>query len=213
MDWATGNPGRALQGEIDRLADEFQGTFSRETVARCACESLEQLAGARVTTFLHVFAYRFARERLHAQAAAEGRLLTDAPRVLFVCTHNAARSQMAAALTRHLSGGEIETYSAGSHPAGAISPTAVAAMAELGIDIADEFPKPVTDEVIRAADVIVTMGCGDACPLYPGKKYEDWDLDDPAERPLATVPRIRDEIQVRVHGLLAELDVPIQSGR
>ena len=129
----------------------------------------------------------------------------DVPEVLFVCVHNAGRSQMAAGLTRLRSQGRIRVRSAGSAPAEEINPNAVAVLEELGIDITDEFPKPLTDDGVRAADVVITMGCGDACPIYPGKRYEDWELDDPAGQDLATVRRIRDEIDERVQALVGQL--------
>jgi arsenate reductase (thioredoxin) len=127
------------------------------------------------------------------------------PEVLFVCVHNAGRSQMAAGLLHRLAGGLVEVRSAGSDPADEINPEARRAMAEVGIDIGREFPKPLTDDAVRKADAVITMGCGDACPVYPGKRYEDWDLEDPAGKDLQTVRRIRDEISERVRGLLAEL--------
>lgn len=130
-----------------------------------------------------------------------------APEVLFVCVHNAGRSQMAAGLLAKLSDGRVMVRSAGSAPADTINPAVVQAMAELEIDLSHEFPKPLTDDVVRAADVVVTMGCGDACPLYPGKRYLDWELEDPAGKPIEAVRRVRDEIRARVEGLLAELGV------
>ncbi len=129
----------------------------------------------------------------------------DPPEVLFVCVHNAGRSQMAAGLLKLRSGGRIQVRSAGSAPAEEINPNAIAALAELGIDMAEEFPKPLTDEAVRAADVVITMGCGDACPIYPGKRYEDWQLDDPAGQPLEQVRLIRDQIDQRVRALIGEL--------
>jgi protein-tyrosine-phosphatase len=129
----------------------------------------------------------------------------EQPEVLFVCVHNAGRSQMAAGLVRLRSGGAVHVRSAGSDPAHAINPAVIEAMSELGVDMSAEFPKPLTDEVVRAADVVVTMGCGDACPIYPGKRYEDWVLDDPADQDLASVRRIRDEIDARVTVLVAGL--------
>ena len=131
--------------------------------------------------------------------------MADAPEVLFVCVHNAGRSQMAAGLVKLRSGGEIDVHSAGSTPGEEINPAVVAAMAELGVDLSAEFPKPLTDESVRAADVVITMGCGDACPVYPGKRYEDWELEDPVGKDLETVRRIRDEIDVRVRRLVGEL--------
>ena len=129
------------------------------------------------------------------------------PSVLFLCVHNAGRSQMAAGWLRHLAGDQITVYSGGSQPASQINPSAAAAMAEVGIDIATEFPKPWTDEVVHASDVVVTMGCGDACPFFPGKRYEDWQLDDPAALDIEAVRPIRDEIRRRVVQLMASLGV------
>ena len=128
--------------------------------------------------------------------------MTDVPEVLFVCVHNAGRSQMAAALLDHHAKGRVQVRSAGSAPAEQINPAVVAAMAELGIDLSKEFPKPLTDESVCAADVVVTMGCGDACPIYPGKRYEDWELQDPAGQPVEVVRRIRDDTDTRVQQLL-----------
>ena len=127
------------------------------------------------------------------------------PEVLFVCVHNAGRSQMAAGLLNHRAEGKVRVRSAGSDPAETINPAVVEAMAELGIDLSEEVPKPITDEAVRAADAVITMGCGDACPVYPGKRYLDWDLPDPAEQDLETVRAIRDELDTRVQALLAEL--------
>ena len=129
----------------------------------------------------------------------------DVPAVLFVCVHNAGRSQMAAALLDHYAQGRVHVRSAGSDPADQINPAVVVAMSELGIDVRKEFPKPLTDEVVRAADAVITMGCGDACPVYPGKRYEDWELDDPADADLDGVRRIRDDVAERVRRLLNEL--------
>jgi protein-tyrosine-phosphatase len=129
----------------------------------------------------------------------------DAPEVLFVCVHNAGRSQMAAGLVTLRSEGRIRVRSAGSAPVDTVNPVVVTAMKELGVDLSEELPKPLTDEAVRAADVVITMGCGDACPVYPGKRYEDWELDDPAGRDLAAVRMIRDEIDSRVQLLVADL--------
>ena len=131
------------------------------------------------------------------------------PSVLFVCVHNAGRSQMAAGWLTHLAGDRVEVRSAGSAPGEGINPTAVAAMAEVGIDIASATPKILTSEAAQASDVVITMGCGDTCPFYPGKRYEDWDLDDPAGQPLEAVRPIRDEIRALVEKLLAELEVGV----
>jgi arsenate reductase (thioredoxin) len=130
---------------------------------------------------------------------------TEQPEVLFVCVHNAGRSQMAAGLLTLRSEGRIHVRSAGSDPADEINPAVVEAMAEVGLDMSEELPKPLTDEVVRAADVVITMGCGDACPIYPGKRYEDWVLDDPAGQDLETVRQIRDELDARIQSLVAEL--------
>ena len=127
------------------------------------------------------------------------------PEVLFVCVHNAGRSQMAAALLDHYGDGQVTVRSAGSAPADTVNPVVVRAMSELGLDISKEFPKPLTDDGVRAADAVITMGCGDVCPIYPGKRYEDWPVDDPAGAELDEVRRIRDDIAARVRRLLAEL--------
>lgn len=131
--------------------------------------------------------------------------MTDIPEVLFVCVHNAGRSQMAAALLAHHARGSVLVRSAGSQPAAQLNPAVVEAMTELGIDLSNEFPKPLTDSAVRAADAVITMGCGDACPYHPGVRYLDWQLDDPAGQPLPVVRGIRDEIDRRVRDLLAEL--------
>ena len=134
--------------------------------------------------------------------------LRSLPEVLFVCVHNAGRSQMAAGLTKLRSGGRIEVRSAGSDPADEINPAVVQAMAEIGVDMSEAFPKPLTDEAVRAADVVITMGCGDACAVYPGKRYEDWELTDPAGKDIETVREIRDKIDTRVQRLIADLIGP-----
>jgi arsenate reductase len=131
--------------------------------------------------------------------------VSDEPSVLFVCVHNAGRSQMAAGLVTLRSHGRVHVRSAGSAPGEEVNPAVVEAMEEIGIDMGEAFPKPLTDEVVRAADVVITMGCGDACPIYPGKRYEDWQLDDPAGQGIDAVREIRDEIDKRVRKLIAEL--------
>jgi len=131
--------------------------------------------------------------------------MTQVPRVLFVCTHNAGRSQMAAALLDHEAHGQVQVTSAGSQPASELNPAVVQAMAEIGLDISRQFPKPLTGDKVQAADVVITMGCGDACPFYPGKRYEDWDLPDPAGLDLPAVRPIRDDIHRRIRQLLTEL--------
>jgi arsenate reductase (thioredoxin) len=188
-----------------RLAEEFTGIYSEETIERYLAESLDLLGGARINVYVPVLAHRFARERLRALAQSEGALVKEQPEVLFVCVHNAGRSQMAAGLVRLRSEGRIHVRSAGSAPGEEINPAAVEAMQEVGVDLGEEFPKPLTDEFVRDADVVITMGCGDACPIYPGKRYEDWELEDPEGKDLEMVRRIRDEIDVRVQKLVAEL--------
>ena len=189
----------------DSLTEEFAEIFSRETIERYLAESLELLGGSKINVFVPVLAHRFARERLRALAQWEGAITKEQPEVLFVCVHNAGRSQMAAGLVKLRSDGRVHVRSAGSDPDEEINPAVVAAMEEIGVDMGEEFPKPLTDEVVRAADAVITMGCGDACPIYPGKRYEDWTLDDPAGQDLASVRRIRDEIDGRVQRLITDL--------
>ena len=156
--------------------------------------------------FIPVLTHRFARERLRALGQADRVIVNEMPDVLFVCVHNAGRSQMAAGLLGLRSEDRIGVRSAGSSPADDVQPLVVEAMAELGVDLSEAFPKPLTDEVVRAADVVITMGCGDACPIYPGKRYEDWVLEDPADaESLEDVRAIRDEIDARVQALVADL--------
>ena len=190
----------------EALAGEFKGVLSEETIARYIAESLDLLGGARINVDVPVLAHRFARERLRALAQAEGTLVKEQPEVLFVCVHNAGRSQMAAGLMKLRSEGRVHVRSAGSAPGDEINPAVIQVMSEIGVDMTEEFPKPLTDEVVRAADVVITMGCGDACPIYPGKRYEDWELEDPAGENVETVRRIRDEIDRRVQRLIAELE-------
>jgi protein-tyrosine-phosphatase len=202
-----------LEKGLKGLRDEFAGTFSAETVERFMAESLEALGGARLKDFVPLFVHRFARERLRALGQLQGTIAKTVPEVLFVCVQNAGRSQMAAALLDHYAEGRVHVRSAGSAPADQINPDVVAAMSELGIDVSREFPKPMTDEVVEAADAVITMGCGDACPIYPGKRYEDWEVDDPAEADLDGIRRIRDDISDRVKRLLAELTQPVGATR
>jgi protein-tyrosine-phosphatase len=200
----------ALRSAARNLHREFDGTFGTETIERFLATSYQQFAArARIPTSLVLFAERFARQRLRALARVEGKITDGAPVVLFLCVHNAGRSQMALGWLTHLADDRAVGWSGGSEPGDEVNPVAVAAMAEVGIDITAEFPKPWTDEIVGAADVVVTMGCGDACPLFPGKRYIDWELDDPAGQDLQTVRRIRDDIGQRVRSLLAELDVAV----
>lgn len=194
-----------LAGAQQRLVVEFEGVFSPETVAETIQDSAARWADAPIQAHVPVLAERFARHRLQAVAQAGGKLVKDVPEVLFVCVHNAGRSQMAAALLDHQAKGRVHVRSAGSTPADEINPAVIAAMDEVGVDLSKEFPKPLTTEVVQAADVVVTMGCGDACPIFPGKRYLDWELPDPAGKSVEDVRGIRDEISKRVHALLAEL--------
>jgi arsenate reductase (thioredoxin) len=194
-----------LRKQADDLAEEFAGVVSHETVERVIEECVDSLGDVRFDDYIPVLAYRFARERLIATGQAEGSIVKTVPEVLFVCVENAGRSQMAAALLDHRAEGRVHVRSAGSEPADQINPAVVEAMKELGLDITREFPKPLTDEVVRAADAVITMGCGDACPVYPGKMYRDWQVDDPKGKSLEDVRAIRDEIDHRVRGLLDEL--------
>lgn len=199
-------PDSVLHRVAERLAHDFAGLVSAETAERVVFESYAALKRtAHVETHLTSIAERFSRDRLTALAQSKGLIAKPIPEVLFVCVQNAGRSQMAAALTRHLAGDRVHVRSAGSMPASEVHPAVVTVLAELGIPMAEEFPKPLTDDVVRAADAVVTMGCGDACPLYPGKRYLDWDLADPAELDLDGVRAVRDEIQARVKALIREL--------
>jgi arsenate reductase (thioredoxin) len=202
-----------LERGVEGLADEFRGIFSRETIDRYVRESLEELPAARFTDFVPLLVHRFARERPRALGQAEGSIVKEVPEVLFVCVQNSGRSQMAAGLLHERAAGLVHVRSAGSDPAERINQNVVTVMSELGIDLSQEFPKPLTDEVVRAADAVITMGCGDACPIYPGKRYEDWDVDDPAEKSLEEVREIRDEIDRRVAALLNELAVAAPAAR
>ncbi len=190
------------------LSDRFAGTFSPATVDRFVRESHNLLADrARVTRYLPSLTSRFAADRLGALHAATPAGSGATPEVLFVCVQNAGRSQLAAAILRHLAGDKVRVRTAGSAPADAVRSVIVAALDEIGVSIDGEYPKPLTDEVVRASDVVVTMGCGDACPIYPGRRYLDWDLEDPVGLPLARVREIRDDIDARVRALLATLSV------
>jgi arsenate reductase (thioredoxin) len=198
----------ALKSAAGRLAAEFDGVFGHETIELFLETSYDQFADrASVGNFLSLMAERFARQRLRALARVEGRAHDGLPTVLFLCVHNAGRSQMALGWFNHLAGDRAVAWSGGSEPGIEVNPAAIAAMAEVGIDITDEFPKPWTQEIVQAADVVITMGCGDACPIFPGKRYEDWPLDDPAGQGVEAVRPIRDQIRARVAELLASLGV------
>ena len=198
----------ALKTAATRLQTEFADMFGVETIERFLHSSYDQFAGhATVPNFLPLLAERFARQRLHALARVEGKMTDSKPTVLFLCTHNAGRSQMALGFFNHLAGDQAVAWSGGSEPGDKINPAAVEAMGEVGIDITGEFPKPWTDEIVQASDVIVTMGCGDACPIFPGHRYEEWVLPDPAGQAVDAVRPIRDEIEGRVRQLLSDLGV------
>jgi protein-tyrosine-phosphatase len=191
-----------------RLQTEFDGTFNAETIERYITDSRTKLESrAKFPTWLPILIERFTRDRLRALARLE---VGDRgkPAVLFLCVHNAGRSQMAAGWMRHLAGDDVDVFSGGSEPAEAVNQAAVAAMAEVGVDISGEIPQPWADEIVRAADVVVTMGCGDACPVFPGKRYVDWEIDDPSGKPVDQVRPIRDDIEQRVRDLMAELEIP-----
>jgi arsenate reductase len=208
--WARGNitveQSLALRAAAERLAGEFAGTFGTDAVERFLHSSYDQFAGhATVVNFLPLIAERFARQQLRALAKVEGLADDGLPTVLFLCVHNAGRSQMAMGFFEHMADDLAVAWSGGSEPGSEVNPAAVAAMHECGIDISGEFPKPWTDDIVRAADVVITMGCGDACPIFPGKRYEEWTLDDPAGLTVEEVRPIRDEIERRVRHLLGEL--------
>ena len=206
-----GMPGLAYPEEYLRrlagdLTEKFAGVFNSETIERYVLESYTGLLRtSTVRTHLASRTIHFATDRLTALAQAKGAIERTVPEVLFVCEQNAGRSQMAAVLTAQLSQGRVHVRSAGSAPGKDLNPAVVKAMAELGLSMTEEFPKPLTDDVVQAADVVVTMGCGDACAIYPGKRYEDWELTDPAGLSLGEVRGIRDDIRARVEALLAEL--------
>lgn len=202
-----------MAGAVESLCREFDGVFSRETVAQLLQDSLVRLGPARVKRYQPVLAYRFARQRLRDTAAARGGLPHTSPVVLFVCTHNSGRSQLAAALLEQAAQGRVVVRSAGTAPAEHVQDEVVDALAEVGVDTAGTFPKPLAPETLEAADVVVTMGCGDACPVLPDRRYVDWDLPDPADATSEQVRQIRDDIAERVHALLEELlSVPAREG-
>lgn len=204
----------ALRTAGSRLQSDFADTFGVETIERFLHSSYDQFANrASIPNFVPLLAERFARQRLQALAKVEGKASDGRPTVLFLCTHNAGRSQMAMGFFTHLAGDAAVAWSGGSEPGIEVNPAAVEAMAERGVNISDEYPKPWTDEIVQAADVVITMGCGDACPIFPGRRYEEWILDDPAGQDVEGVRPIRDEIERRVHQLLAELEVPTQRNR
>ncbi|MGA8543662.1 MAG: arsenate reductase ArsC [Mycobacterium sp.] len=200
----------ALHVAASDLQRDFSEMFGVETIERFLLSCYDELAErATIANYLPLLAERFARQRLNAVARVEGKISDGKPTALFLCTHNAGRSQMARGFFARLAGDRAVAWSGGSEPGNQLNPAVVEAMTEVGIDIAEEFPKPWTDEIVKAADVVVTMGCGDACPIYPGKHYEEWTLPDPAGQSLDGVRPIRDDIEKHVRRLLGDLKVPI----
>jgi protein-tyrosine-phosphatase len=196
---------RRIKHSLEELQREFHGTFDEETIEHFLVDSYERLAAkAKVKRFIGVNAEHFARQRLQAMAQLESPE-TGKPGVLFLCVHNAGRSQMAAGWLRHMAGNEVNVFTGGSEPGAELNSVVIDAMAEAGIDIQEEFPKPWTYEIVRAVDLVIAMGCGDVCPIYPGKRYLDWELTDPAGKPIEEVRLIRDDIEQRVRDLLNEL--------
>lgn len=198
-----------LREAAERLKRRFAGQLNTETIERFMNESLDALTKrAHTSTWIPLLAERFARDRLRALVRLQSDAATLNPSVLFLCVHNAGRSQMAAGWMRHLAGDEIDVFSGGSEPADQVNQSAVAAMAEVGVDISGEIPQPWADEIVRAADVVVTMGCGDACPIFPGKRYVDWEVEDPSGKTVEGVRPIRDDLEQRVRNLMVELHIP-----
>ena len=197
-----------IQRTVKELEYRFSSTFSPETVRRYVAESYELLAArAKVRTFLPTLTARFATDRLAALATARGLSLHDTPEVLFICRENAGRSQMASAVLQHVAGDRVHVRTAGSAPASRVNAIVAGALDEIGLTVPTEFPKPLTDEVVQASDFIITMGCGDACPVYPGRRYMDWIIADPAGQPISRVRSVLDDIITRVGALVSELGI------
>ena len=199
-----------IEHSVSQLSRKYAGKFDESEIRPIVKDSYASFADAKVRTFIPVFTTRYADDRLRAMAKVRGLITDTPPSVLFVCVHNAGRSQMAAGWLRHLSRGKIEVYSGGSLPGKDLNAAAVEAMREVGVDIANEFPKPFAVEIVQSADVVITMGCGDTCPIFPGKRYEDWALDDPAGLGVEAVRPIRDEIKRRVESLIQDLAVDVK---
>ncbi len=190
----------------DQLGHRFAGNFSPETVHRYVADTYYLLQDrANVTRFLPSQTSRFATDRLTALASARGVVLRRVPEVLFVCVHNGGRSQIAASILKQLAGDRVHVRSAGSAPGEAIDPQVIELLDEIGVSVAGEYPKPLTDEIVQASDFVVTMGCGDACPVYPGRQYVDWPIEDPVGQSADTVRMIRDDIHARVQDLMPQL--------
>ena len=195
-----------LSRSAPQLAARFEGVFATETIERLLHESYDLLAAtSKIPDYLPLLAERFALDRLRSLARLQGVTVSDKPEILVVCTHNAGRSVAARVLLDHYGKGRVTVRSAGSAPGDDINPAVAQILTERGLDVSKEFPKPLTDEAARAADVIITMGCGDACPIFPGKRYLDWDLTDPAGKPVEEVRPIVDDIDRRAQSLLAEV--------
>lgn len=210
----TPNTDTETRDSFEAVARSLRKEFADidpETIDSFLHYSIDKLsANATTHTFLPLLAGRFTRQQLQALEKIEGLGEQGRPIALFLCTHNAGRSQMALGFFTHYAGDRAMAWSGGSEPSDQVNPAAIEAMRERGIDITGEFPKPWTDEIVRAADVVVTMGCGDTCPYFPGKRYEDWELTDPHGLDVAAVRPVRDEIERRVLELLEELAVPVQ---
>jgi protein-tyrosine-phosphatase len=200
----------ALRAAASRLQDEFGNQIGMDTIEKFLSSSYDHFAArAKIPNFVPLLAERFTRQQLQAIVRIEDNVGGGKPMVLFLCTHNAGRSQMALGFFTQLAGEQAVAWSGGSEPGTELNPSVVEAMAEVGIDITGEYPKPWTDEIVQAADVVITMGCGDACPVVPGKRYEEWELPDPAGQHVEAVRPIRDKIEERVRKLLADLNVPV----
>ncbi|GAW52138.1 MULTISPECIES: three-helix bundle dimerization domain-containing protein [unclassified Nocardioides] len=205
--WHLLEPEHLLHNIAEALTPEFAGIFGPETIEAYVADAYQRIAHeARIKTYLPTLTARIAQAALIERARTQKDIhMTTTPEVLFVCVHNQGRSQMAAALLAHHAAGRVHVRSAGSAPADSVNPAVVEVMAEVGIDISQEFPKKLLTEDVAASDVVITMGCGDACPIFPGKRYEDWALNDPSGKGPDAVREIRDEIDQRVQKLLAEL--------
>ncbi len=194
-----------IEESTRELVDKFGSIFTPEEIREVVADSYKSFENARVRSFVPVFTTRYADERLNALSVVRGITKPDVPAVLFVCVHNAGRSQMAAGFLRHMAQGKVQVFSGGSNPGIDLNSVVVAAMKEIGVDISQEIPKPFATEIVQSADVVITMGCGDTCPIFPGKRYEDWELSDPAGQPIEAVRPIRDEIKRRVEDLYRSL--------
>lgn len=194
-----------IRNEAELLAQQFKGIYSPETVSRNVWESMERFKDARILDFLPLLMRRYSEDQLSVQYQLPEGATVDELSILYVCTHNAGRSQMAALLTETLSNGRVKASSAGSAPSDAVNPVVVQAMTEIGIDMTGAVPKPLTDQMVVDTDVVVTMGCGDACPVISHKMYRDWDINDPAGQGIETVRQVRDSVRSHVEALLQEL--------